>query len=105
MTIKGIAEELFFQLEERGYKGRIVSIQHVRDLHEEIEGRHRQGLLDEEFYQECLTYFIFRPPDDLPKANSLIVAAVPQPQIRLVFTWKKRITIAHHSSNLFALSK
>jgi len=80
-------EELFSQLKERGYKGRIVSIQHLGDLQEEIEGRYRQGLFDEEFYQEWLTGFAFSPPDSLPEARSMIVVAVPQPQTRVTFTW------------------
>jgi epoxyqueuosine reductase len=54
---------------------------------EEIEGHYRQGLLDEEFYQEWLTRFVFSPPDSLPEARSMIVVAVPQPQTRVTFTW------------------
>jgi len=80
-------EELFSELKERGYQGRIVSIQHLGDLQEEIEGRYRQGLFDEEFYQEWLTGFAFSPPDSLPEARSMIVVAVPQPQTRVTFTW------------------
>jgi epoxyqueuosine reductase len=57
------------------------------DLQEEIEGHYRQGLLDEEFYQEWLTRFVFSPPDSLPEARSMIVVAVPQPQTRVTFTW------------------
>lgn len=82
-----MTQELFSQLEERGYKGRMMAIQHLRDLQEEIEGFRRQGLLDEEFYQERLTEFTFSPPDSLPNARSLIAVAVPQPQIRVTFTW------------------
>jgi len=80
-------EELFSQLKEHGYQGRIVSIQHLGDLQEEIEGRYRQGLFDKEFYQEWLTGFAFSPPDSLPEARSMIVVAVPQPQTRVTFTW------------------
>ncbi len=80
-------EELLLQLAEHGYQGRIVSIQHLRDLQEEIEGRHKQGLLDKEFYQERLAWFDFRIPDSLPEALSLIVVAVPRPQSQAVFTW------------------
>jgi len=82
-------EELFNELEGQGYKARIVSIQHLRDLQEEIEGHYRHGLFDEEFYQERLAVFDFSPPTTLPGANSLIVVAVPQPQIRIVFTWNE----------------
>lgn len=82
-----IREELFLKLEGRGYKGRIVSLQHLSDLQEEIEGRYREGLFDEEFYRERLTGFTFAPPHSLPEANSLMVVAVPQPQIQIIFTW------------------
>jgi hypothetical protein len=51
-------EELFSQLEERGHKGRIVSIQHLGDLKEEIEGHYRQGMFDEEFYQTWITRLV-----------------------------------------------
>jgi epoxyqueuosine reductase len=80
-------EELFSQLTQRGYKGCIVSIQHLGDLQEEIEGRYRQGLFDEEFYQEWLTRFAFSPPDSLPEARSMIIVAIPQPQTQVTFTW------------------
>ncbi len=80
-------EELFSQLEERGYQGRIVAVQHLGELQEEIEGRYKQGLFDEEFYQEWLTQFAFSPPDSLPEARSMIIVAIPQPQTRVTFTW------------------
>ncbi|MBI4758303.1 MAG: hypothetical protein HY783_04795 [Chloroflexi bacterium] len=81
-----MTEQLFSQLEERGYQGRIVPIQHLRDLQEEIIGRYRQGLFDKEFYQERLAWFDFRLPDSLPEARSLIVVAVPRPQSQIVLT-------------------
>jgi epoxyqueuosine reductase len=80
-------EELFLHLAEHGCKGRIVSIEHLRDLQEEIEGCYRHGLFDKEFYQERLAWFDFRIPDDLREAKSLIVIAVPRPQSQAVFTW------------------
>lgn len=78
---------LIHQLEERGYQGRIVSIRRLHDLQEAFEGSYRQGLLDEEFYQERLTGFVFRPPDDMPEARSLIVVAFRDPQVRFTFSW------------------
>jgi epoxyqueuosine reductase len=85
--IAKVTEELLLHLSERGCKARIVSVQHLRDLQEEIEGRYRQGLLDKEFYQERLAHFDFRVPDDLQEAKSLIVIAVPRPQSQAVFKW------------------
>lgn len=94
MTIKRMTEGLLLQLEGQGYRGRIVSIQHLRDLQEEIEGRHRQGLFCEEFYQERLAWFKFSPPDSLLEAKSLIVVAVPDPQTQVTFTWEgRRVTL------------
>jgi epoxyqueuosine reductase len=80
-------EELFSQLTQRGYQGRIVSIQHLGGLQEEIEGRYREGLFDQELYQTYLAAFTFCPPDSLPEARSIIVVAVPQPQTGVTFTW------------------
>jgi len=85
--MKRFVEELLLHLAERSYQGRVVSIQRLRELQEEIEGRYRQGLFDKEFYQERLAWFDFRIPSSLPEAMSLIVVAVPRPQSQAVFTW------------------
>jgi epoxyqueuosine reductase len=82
-----IMEELFSQLTQRGYQGRVISIQHLGDLQEEIEGRYREGLFDQELYQTYLAAFTFRPPDSLPEARSIIIVAIPQPQTQVTFTW------------------
>ncbi len=89
--VKRFVEELLLNLTEHGYRGSIVSIQRLRDLQEEIEGRHRQGSFDEEFYQERLSWFDFGIPESLPKVTSLIVVAVPRPQSQAAFTWNGRL--------------
>jgi epoxyqueuosine reductase len=81
-------KELFLRLTERGYQGRIVSIQHLPELKENIDKFYRQGLFDKEFYQERLTFFNFQIPDSLPEAKSIIVVAVPRPQSQAIFTWE-----------------
>lgn len=68
-----IASELLSQLNEHGYQWRIVSINHLDELREEIEGPHRQGLYDEEFYQERIAPLVFKLPEDFVDAKSLIV--------------------------------
>ena len=83
-----MTEALSSQLKKLGYKGRMVSIQHLDDLKEEIGDYHSHGSFDEEFYKERLSRFTFGVPDSLPQARSLIVIAVPRPQIRVVFNWK-----------------
>jgi epoxyqueuosine reductase len=75
------------RLETLGRKVGVVPTRRLHDLHEDIEARHRDGLFDEEFYDERLTSFEWAPPDTLPQAQSIIVVAVPDPQRRITFTW------------------
>jgi epoxyqueuosine reductase len=77
-------------LETSGHAGRVVSIECLDDLRQNIETHHRAGALDPAFYQERLTGFVFHPPESLPHARSLIVVAVRQPQIRVTFAWQGR---------------
>jgi epoxyqueuosine reductase len=79
--------EVFAQLKKRGYQARAVSIRHLSSLQDDIEERHRQGLLDKDFYRERLAWFKFVPPDDFT-ATSLIIVAVPRPQTQAIFKWK-----------------
>jgi len=83
-----MTEILFSQLAKLRYKASIVSIRHLSDLEQEIRDYHRKGSFDEKFYQERLSRFVFRLPDSLLQARSAIIIAVPQPQIRVIFTWK-----------------
>jgi len=52
--------ELFVQMTERGFQARVVSIDHISSLQQEIEKRHRQNLFDKDFYQEYLSWFNFQ---------------------------------------------
>ncbi len=81
------SEELSF-LEQLGYRGRIVSTRHLPELQEEIQGRFKKGLFDEEFYRMRLSFFDFKIPETLPNAKSIIVVAVPRPQAQTTFTFK-----------------
>jgi epoxyqueuosine reductase len=87
-VVKTTTQTLLDHLSAQGFHGRILPIHRLDDLREGIEGPHRQGLLDEAFYQERLTVFQFGPPADLAGARSIIIVANPQPQVRLVFVWE-----------------
>lgn len=80
--------ELSIMLEQRGWKGRMVSTEHLPELKEAIRGRYQAGLFDEALYREQLSGFSFDPPQDVLDARSIIVVAVPVPQTRTVFHWK-----------------
>jgi epoxyqueuosine reductase len=86
----GLAQEITTYLEAKGYRACIVSAKHVNDLRIDFEKHYQQNLFDPEFYQERLARFKFDPYDVLPEANSVIIVAVPQPQIRVTFTWQKK---------------
>lgn len=83
-------EKLSLQLAEHYYASMVVSTRHLPELQEDIEGSLKQGLLDEDFFQERLAWFKFKVPESLPEAQSLIVVAVPRPQSQAVFTWNGR---------------
>jgi epoxyqueuosine reductase len=85
MSVKDITKELYLQLEKQGYRGKIVSIEHLHELQRGIEEPHKKGLFAEEFYQEELTGFDFKIPNNLPEAQSLLIVAAPQPQIQVSF--------------------
>jgi epoxyqueuosine reductase len=87
-------ERLFSKIEERGWKGRIVPIERLAELKDAICDRYERGLLDEALYREQLSSFSFDIPADLPGARSIIIVAVPTPQMRMHFHWHgKRVPV------------
>jgi len=79
--------EVLLRLHEHDCQGSIASVQRLNDLKAEIVDRFEKGAFDQEFYQERLSWFDFRIPDNLPTAESLIVVAVPRPQAQAIFTF------------------
>jgi epoxyqueuosine reductase len=86
MEATNLATKLISALEQNGYRGKIVSVEHLGNLKNDIDTLHRQGLFDAEFVAEELSGFDFTLPDGIPRAKSLIIAAAPQPQVRVTFT-------------------
>lgn len=83
-----MTQPLLFELEKQGFRARIVPIGCLEDLGQEIH-RHRQsGLFDKEFYKKYLKPFKFKPSQELSNAQSIIIVASPQPQLRVPFGWK-----------------
>jgi epoxyqueuosine reductase len=83
-----IPEKVLSRIEQRGWKGRIVPISHIEDLKQEICDRHDRGLLDDRLYHEQLSFFSYALPETLRGSRSIIIVALPVPQIRLYFCWK-----------------
>lgn len=79
------------QLAELGYQARLLPVGRLSELRRELEKRHRLGEFDEAFYQEHLTAFEYEPPPHFSRARSVLIVAVPRPQIQLRFHWQGRI--------------
>ena len=67
---------------------RIIHIDHLNKAEAEIQGLYSKGLFHDGFFQERLTSFRFSAPDDLFKARSILIVAVPQPIVHILFSWK-----------------
>ena len=80
--------DLMAELRKHGFQGRVIAVDRLEDAGKDIEDKRARGDLDEEFFQEKLAYFRFKPPASLGKARTLILAAYPQPQVRLTFDWR-----------------
>ena len=87
MPLKDLTGELLSQLKQQKFEVRIVSIEHIHDLHNAIERHHEQGIFSADLYNEWIAKFEFTPPEKLPNAKSIIVVAAPQPQFQLAFSW------------------
>ena len=86
--MSAIWEKLQDILEQHNCSAAIVSVNHLMDLEEDIRGFLAKRLIDKEFYNERLNHFKFEVPEDLPDAQSIIVAAVPRPQSQATFTFR-----------------
>ncbi len=77
--------EIVARLAANGMRCRIVSVDRIREIEAEIQSRRDAGDFDEHFYRIELEPFTYRPPMELSDAKSIIVAAAPQPQVRVSF--------------------
>jgi epoxyqueuosine reductase len=80
-----LSKALHESMGKHGFQGKIVSIEHVKELKTEIMARYQKGLLDPDLYDAYLASFDFTCQQKLKDARSLIILAVPQPQIKVIF--------------------
>jgi epoxyqueuosine reductase len=85
MGTSEISVNLLNAIEQAGCRAKIVSVEHLRDLQRDLNRLHQQAMFDEEFFTAELSGFDFTVTDRLPGAKSLIIAAAPQPQVRVTF--------------------
>jgi epoxyqueuosine reductase len=80
-----IAALICSRLEEGGYRGTVLPIEHVAQLQNEIEERLSQKEIEAGLYEKYLTYFRFDVTTGLPGTRSIIITAAPQPQRKITF--------------------
>jgi len=80
-----IAGLICSKLEERGYRGMVLSIGHVAQLKHEIEERLSQREIDAGLYERYLSPFKFDVTPNFPRACSIIITVAPQPQRKITF--------------------
>jgi len=83
-----MTRHLLSELKKQGLRGQIVPISCLQDLQQEINLHRQLGFFDKEFYQRYLKWFKFKPSKELSNAQSIIIVASPQPQLRVTFGWK-----------------
>jgi epoxyqueuosine reductase len=85
MTPDQTAGPICSKLEEKGYRGIVLPIEHVTQLKYAIEENVHQGKIDAGFYEKRLTYFEFDVSTRLQTVCSIILTAAPQPQRKVTF--------------------
>lgn len=91
MEIDNITNQIYERFAQKGWKGKIVSISHLGELHKEIEEHRENGLLDETLYEEYLASFDFNVSETFDRTASVIIVAAPQPQVRITVAYQGRI--------------
>jgi epoxyqueuosine reductase len=87
-------EKLLNLINDMGWRGQIIPVDHLNDLRFAILNPLEQGLIDRKLYQEQLSFFSFDYPQELPGVRSIIIVAVPTPQMRVFFhSHGKRVPI------------
>lgn len=83
--MKALAE-LRIRFTAKGFKVRMVSIEHLAELEREIEALRAQALISASAYDYVNLEYDFRMRDAFPEARSLIIAAASTlPVVRVVF--------------------
>jgi len=80
-----IISSIFSYIINAGYVAKVASIEHLNEIEDELTMRKRKDKFDENFYKERLTSFKFTADTVLHDAKSIIIIAVPQPTVVLIF--------------------
>jgi epoxyqueuosine reductase len=82
-----LSKKVIDGLKAKGWAGGIVPIVRLRELEMDVGSLLGQGLVDKAVHEAYLLEFKYQVPEQLPDARSIIVVAVPQPRMRIHFTY------------------
>lgn len=68
-------------MEQIGYRAKTVSIEHLTEVQEAVAKLIRQGMISEQLHSTW--HFYMQTNENLPKAKTMIIVAMPQPLIRI----------------------
>lgn len=85
---------IYEELSRYGYKARVLSINHLEQLKQDIMAVLGSSSFSKDFCSYIMKCFDFKKPDSLKNASSIIIVAVPGTRARLYFTYKnKRVPV------------
>ena len=84
---KEIIENFYEGLKLEGYKGKIVSAEHIPDLRRDIQKHREKNLLYPALYEDYKSYFEIDQEFEFPQVKSLFIISVPVPQFEAIFHW------------------
>jgi len=87
MTDELVLKKVEQLMDDLSYHFRVVSVNRLSELESELAAKANEGCFDAEFYQERLTSFAFHPPQRLSGAKSIIIIAIRQPMVVVIFEW------------------
>ena len=100
-----IIKHFYKIIEEKGYKGKILSAEHIPDIRYDITKHQTENSFDPEFYKHYQSFFEFKTDEDLPQIRSLFIISVPVPQFEAIFHWKnERISLLIPPTYLYGLN-
>jgi len=88
MKPESIFTKLNDVLQNQGAEYRIINIDHLNKAEADLQRLYSNGFFDDGFFQERLASFRFSAPDDVFKARSILIVAVPQPIVHIIFSWR-----------------
>ena len=76
------------RMSDLGYRLKMVSIKHLKDMKLQIEENHNSGLIDENLYQWLIGYYQFDLPISEVLFSSIIIVASKSPLVQTIFQWR-----------------